>query len=75
MLLAFRPEELGGLAKFNSKVTGDSSLTGYLSYKTQTIKYYNIVPDSSQQYNYILNLMIEDNEPNEETGQRQQYLS
>ena len=75
MLLSFRPEELGGLAKFNSKVTGDSSLTGYLSYKTQTIKYYNIVPDSSQQYNYILNLMIEDNEPNEETGQRQQYLS
>ena len=75
MLLSFRPEELGGLAKFNNKVTEDESLSGYLSYRTQTIKYYNIVPDSSQQYSYILNLMTEDNEPNDETGTRLQYLS
>lgn len=75
VLLSFRPEELGGLAKFNNKVTEDESLSGYLSYRTQTIKYYNIVPDSSQQYSYILNLMTEDNEPNDETGNRLQYLS
>ena len=75
VLLSFRPEELGGLAKFNNKVTEDESLSGYLSYRTQTIKYYNIVPDSSQQYSYILNLMTEDNEPNDETGTRLQYLS
>ena len=75
VLLAFRPEIEGRLAKFNTKVTTDESLSGYLSFRTQTIVYYNIVPDSSQQYSYILNLLTEDNEPNETTGQPQQYLS
>ena len=57
VVLAFRPEERCGLAKYNNKVNSDVTLSGYLSFRTSTILYYDIVPDSSQQYNYILNLL------------------
>lgn len=34
VILAFRPEELGGLVKYNTKISQDDSLSGYLFYKT-----------------------------------------
>ena len=75
VVLTFRPEELGGLAQYNNKISTDETLSGYLSFRTSSIVYYDIVPDSSQQYNYILNLLTEDRKPDKQTGKVTQYLS
>ena len=61
VMLAFRPTELGGQALYNTRPSSNPEHSGYLSYENQQITYYDIVPDSSQQYNYILNLLTQDN--------------
>lgn len=49
VFLAFRPEELGGEAMYNTRIRDEDTLRGFLSFsKRQTILYHDIVPDRSQ---------------------------
>ena len=63
VVIANRPEEIGGTATYNNFIPEiDDTRRGTLHYDDAPIQYYNIVEDSSQNYQYIMNVITKDSE-------------